>query len=285
MESATWCQLKLILEQALECNHGERRAFVAQACANAPTLRDEIYALLDEADAATEGFLESPATLPTVLRGAEPTWIGKQVDTYRITRKIGSGGMGQVFLAEDDGSQARQAVAVKVMRGDVDSPALCRRFDQERRIHATLDHPFIARMLGEGSLDNRPYMLLEHVAGQPIDAYCRQHRLALRERIALVIDVSAGVQHVHEKGVVHRDIKCANILVTADGRPKLLDLGIAELLETAECEIGRPMVQLEGLAMFTPECAAPEQLRNQALTKATDIYGLGLLLYVTPGRK
>lgn len=284
MNPAAWHQMKLILEEALAQTQDGRRQYVARACEGDAELRRVVDSLLDEADADTRGFLESPPALPPILREPASPWIGRCVGAHRIVRRLAVGGMGEVFLAQREKGATgidEWQVAAKVMRGDFDSPALRRRFEQEQQLHARLDHPAIARLLDHGECEGQPYMLFEHVEGEPIDAYCRRRRLGVRQRIALFIEVCAAVAHVHAQCIVHCDIKPANLLVTPDGRPKLLDFGIAETLWPAEAGAGprTSMVHLEGVAMFTPECAAPEQLRNGTLSQATDIYGLGLLLY------
>lgn len=272
---AAWHQVKLILEQALEQPPAERVPFVRHACQDNADVRLEVESLLAEAGDDAGGFLESPAELPPTSQAPEFGWIGRQLGRHRIESRLGTGGMGHVFLASSDDGRTPSKVAIKVIREDVGAAALQRRFEQEHTLHARLVHPGVARLVGRGTFESRPYLVLEHVEGLPIDVYCRQRRLNLEQRIALFIEVCTAVQYVHDQGIVHRDIKPANLLVTQAGRPKLLDFGIAEQLR------GGVMVTAdrEGFAMFTPECAAPEQLRCEPLTASTDVYGLGLLLY------
>jgi serine/threonine-protein kinase len=271
--------MKLILERALEQTQGARREYVCLACGSDTRLREEVESLLDEADETTEGFLELPATLPMVFEAREPEWIGKRIGALLIQNKLASGGMGHVFLASRDDGGPCETLVMKVVRGDGTSAMLRRRFDQERRIHAALRHPCIARVVDTGVLDDHPFMLLEHVEGERIDKYCAGKRLDMRARIELVLEVCMAVEYVQSQRVVHGDIKPANVLVTPRGKPKLLDFGIAETLSADERMPSKTMLQLEGAAMFTPESAAPEQLKNEPLTMATDVYGLGHLLY------
>ncbi|MEO8281192.1 MAG: protein kinase, partial [Ideonella sp.] len=184
MEAATWRHLKSILEQALERADDDRRDYVAQACIDSPYLRARVNSLLDEADAPTNNFLEFPAKFPNISSYKEPAWVGKKVGPFRVVRRIALGGMGQVFFAEHEDSRRRQTVVIKAMRGDVDSQAMRRRFEQERWIHAQIDHPFIVRMVERGTIEGQPCIVLEHVDGLPIDAHCRIHRLSLRDRIS-----------------------------------------------------------------------------------------------------
>jgi serine/threonine-protein kinase len=279
VKTVSWHRVKLILERALEQTHAARREYVWLACGSDARLREEVESLLDEADQATEGFLELPATLPMVFEAREPEWIGKRIGAFRIQNKLASGGMGHVFLASRDDGGPCETLVVKVVRGDGTSAMLRRRFDQERRIHAALRHPCIARVADIGVLDDHPFMLLEYVEGERIDKYCARKRLDMRARIELMLEVCTAVEYVQAQRVVHGDIKPANVLVTPRGKAKLLDFGIAEILSADERAAGKTMLQLEGAAMFTPESAAPEQLKNEPLTMATDVYGLGHLLY------
>jgi len=203
--------------------------------------------------------------------------LPEAIGPYRILRLLGHGGMGRVYLAERTDSD-RQRVAVKVLKRGLNSCALVRRFHSERQILSRLEHPFIARILDGGSTaDGRPYLVMEHVDGLPIDRYCDEHDLDVGARLELMRKVCEAVQLAHRNLVVHRDLKPANILVTAAGDPKLLDFGIAKLLRPEAF----PTVPATapGLIPMTPHYASPEQARGEPVTTASDVYSLGVLLY------
>ena len=186
---------------------------------------------------------------------------------FAFVEHLGSGGFADVFLYEQQ--WPRQRVAVKVIRADGD-PDLAARMVAERQILATLDHPNIAKLLDGGVMeDGRPYLVMEHVAGLPIDTYCDRMRLSVPERLRLFATVARAVEHAHRNLVVHRDLKPSNILVTPDGRPKLLDFGIAKLMEPGE-DPERPATRI-----MTPHFASPEQFAGAPATTAADVYGFG----------
>jgi non-specific serine/threonine protein kinase/serine/threonine-protein kinase len=198
---------------------------------------------------------------------------------YRLIREIGHGGMGAVYLGVRDDDAFQKRVAIKVLKRGMDTESIVRRFRHERQILAGLEHPFIAGLLDGGTTpDGRPYFAMEYVAGQSIVDYCDSHQLGTAARLELFRKVCTAVQYAHQNLVIHRDIKPANVLVTADGTPKLLDFGIAKLLnpELAGQTLAPTM---PGLQMMTPEYASPEQVRGEAVTTATDVYSLGVLLY------
>jgi serine/threonine-protein kinase len=206
---------------------------------------------------------------------AEPSRTGERIGPYRLIRELGHGGMGTVYLGERADEEFQSQVAVKFMRGGLAAPELAHRFRAERQILADLTHPNIAWLLDGGTAaDGTPYIVMEYVAGDPIDRWCDARGLGLSGRLALFRSVCAAVQHAHHALVVHRDLKPSNILVTADGTPKLVDFGIAKLLATADDP------QATGtLRLMTPAYAAPEQVRGSRITVATDVYALGVLLY------
>ncbi len=194
--------------------------------------------------------------------------------------KLGEGGMSTVYLAVRADDAYQQKVALKVLAYGADRSDLSARFRAERQILASLDHPGIARLLDGGTTDDgRPYLVMEYIEGAPLDQYCDQHRLGLDARVDLFRQVCAAVQYAHQNLVVHRDIKPSNILVTADGVPRLLDFGIAKLLEGAELP-GAIEATMTGQRLMTPQYASPEQVEGGAITTATDVYSLGVLLYV-----
>ena len=205
--------------------------------------------------------------------------IGTRIGHYRIVSILGHGGMSTVYRGERDDAQYQQTVAIKVLHHATLHPRLRNRLHSERHILATLAHPSIARLIDSGDLeDGTPYLVMEHVDGESIDAYCDSRTLFIRERLELFVQVCAAVQYAHRNLVVHRDIKAANILVTSDGTPKLLDFGIAKLLAPESLSHTLPVTRLQE-RILTPENAAPEQVLGRPITTATDIYALGVLLY------
>ena len=212
-------------------------------------------------------------------RPVAPLEVGDRVGKYRLRRRLGRGGMGDVFLAERADDTFRRQVAVKVVHRGPHSEGVRRRFKSERQILASLDHPNIARLLDGGATDDgRPYLVMELVEGVPIDRYCDEQRLSIPQRLQLFLDVCAALQYAHQNLVVHRDIKPSNILVTHDGTPKLLDFGIAKLLNPELFPYTIELTRSE-LHPMTPQFASPEQLKGQAITTASDVYALGVLLY------
>jgi tetratricopeptide (TPR) repeat protein len=203
-----------------------------------------------------------------------------RIGPYRLVRELGQGGMGVVHLAERN-DQFHQRVAVKIVRHGLESPEMLERFLAERQILASLSHTNIARLLDGGLTDDgRPYLVLEYVDGEPIDAYCRRLGLSSQDRVRLFLQVTRAVHYAHRNLIVHRDLKPNNILVTADGQAKLLDFGIAKILDASALPLSGPAPQTRtGLWVMTPEYASPEQVRGEPVTTATDVYGLGLVLY------
>jgi len=294
LQSLHWHRVKLVVEQALGCPRAARAAFVAQACGDDDGVRTEVESLLEMAD--DDDFLETPASLPPAP--ALPERIGQRFGAYRLERQLGRGGMGEVYLAARDDEllpARREQVVLKMPRQDLDTPEMRRRLEHEGRLLGRLHHPGIALLRGSGRARTLPFLMLEYVDGIAIDAWCRRHAIGVLQRIDLVIALCDAVAHAHERGVVHRDIKAGNVLVTAEGRPKLLDFGIAQPLNADEMEPGMPSFgrqhgvrgatrdairrEESDSAAFTGECAAPEQVRNQPSTTATDVHGLAGLAY------
>jgi serine/threonine protein kinase len=204
---------------------------------------------------------------------------GIPVGPYRLIREIGSGGMGTVFLAVRNDDAFQRRVAIKVLRRGMDTDAIVRRFRHERQILASLQHPYIAGLLDGGSTsDGLPYFAMEYVQGQNISDFCEARTLDTTARLELFRKVCAAVQYAHQNLIIHRDIKPANVLVTSDGTPKLLDFGIAKLVNP---EVGGQTLAptAAGLQLMTPDYASPEQVRGETVTTATDVYSLGVLLY------
>ena len=264
----------------------ERAAFLDAACADDPALRRELESLLAAAEQADdEAFLAQPVTnrvLEDAVRDTSPSAeddpAGQQVGPYTLVRLLGRGGMGDVFLARRD-EPFRRHVALKIIRQGMDTRDVLARFSMERQILASLDHPNIARLLDGGMTDEgRPYFAMEYIEGRPITTYCDAHRLGLEDRLRLFQTVCRAVQYAHQNLVLHRDLKPSNILVTAEGTVKLLDFGIAKLLNPSLSPMALPVTRTAFRPM-TPEYASPEQVRGEPLTTASDVYALGVMLY------
>jgi len=267
-----------LFERALELPRDVRERWLKERCREEPELREAVRALLLAHERAG-GILEAtvPAAADMIPRmPAVPR--PERVGPYRVLDEIGRGGMGVVYLAERDDGQFRRRVALKLIRGAPDEELL-ERILAERQILASLDHPNIAKLLDGGVTESGlPYLVMEHVSGLPIDVYCDRMRLTVRERLALFNTVARAVDHAHRNLVVHRDLKPSNILVTTDGRVKLLDFGIAKLMNPSLAGVASPVTRTER-RVLTPEYASPEQLRGEALSTSTDVYSLGVVLY------
>jgi tetratricopeptide (TPR) repeat protein len=268
-------RIAAIVDEAIELPASERRGRVEQLCGGDRALQQLVFDVLAHDGADDTPFraavhAEIDAAARTLHTGA-----GQRIGPYRVEREIGSGGMGTVFLAARDDREFEHRVAIKVVRGLFGSEGL-RRFRAERQILASLVHPHIARLFDGGTTEQGvPYFVMEYVNGAPIDDYCRTKRLSVRDRLGLFLDVCEAVIHAHRRLVVHRDLKPSNILVTTEGVPKLLDFGVAKLLE----EDGAAQATMTQGPLFTPEYASPEQVRGDAITTATDVYSLGVLLH------
>lgn len=276
MESERWQRIKQIFAQVQTADPDRRNHLLEQLCGQDGDMRREIEQLLACEETQDQAFLESP---PGDLR--LPFAMPKRVGPYRVIALLGQGGMGCVFEAVRE-DEFQQKVAVKLMHFGLDTPALRKRFQHERQIMATLNHPNVARLLDGGTTtDGLPYFVLEFIEGQTITDFCRATRANLRQRIDLFLQVCEGVGYAHRNFIVHRDIKPANVLVSREATVKLLDFGIAKLLGPEMAEFAqKTLVRTRtGQAMMTPQYASPEQYLNQPITTATDVYGLGLLLY------
>ncbi|MDA8018729.1 MAG: serine/threonine-protein kinase [Thermoanaerobaculia bacterium] len=263
-----------IFARALELEVDQRESFVEAATVDEREVRAEVVRLL-AAHGEAGDFLEAPLDLrqaATFLDEETPERIGP----YRLIRELGRGGMGTVYLAERDDGTYDQRIALKLIRRGMDSAAILRRFLRERQILAQLEHPQIARLYDGGrTQDGRHYFAMELVDGQAITHYCAARKLDVEARLGLFQKVCRAVQYAHANLVIHRDLKPSNILVTASGEVKLLDFGIAHLVQ----EDNEMDSTQTGLRMMTPAYAAPEQLTGRVITTATDVYGLGLVLY------
>jgi tetratricopeptide (TPR) repeat protein len=275
--AADWDKVKALFNAALDQPASERGAFVAHAAAGDASLREAVESLLASHD-DDDDFLETPAAALRLSEFSESLPAGSRVGAYRLLREIGRGGMGTVHLAARDDGEFRHQVAVKLVSRGMDTDLILRRFRHERQILAGLDQPNIARLLDGGTTDDgRPFFVMEYIEGEPIDEYCKKRDLPLAERLKLFQLVCGAVQHAHQNLIVHRDIKASNILVTSTGVPKLLDFGIAKLLDPERDGAGTaaPLT----MRALTPEYASPEQVRGDPITTASDVYSLGVLLY------
>ena len=265
----------------------ERRSFLEAASPDDPSLRDEVMSLLDADEMAEkEEFLEKPITsltgLAEHLQNADPEppnrLIGTEIGPYHLSRFLGHGGMGDVYLVFRE-EPYRQQLALKIIRPGMDTREVTRRFEMERQILASLNHTNIARLFDGGvTSEGLPYFAMEYVDGIPITEYANGRSMTVQERLRLFQDVCRAAHHAHQNLVIHRDLKPSNILVTSDGVPKLLDFGIAKLLNPNLGPVDAPVTRTEIRAM-TPEYASPEQARGESLTTSSDIYSLGVILY------
>ncbi|MBI5719773.1 MAG: serine/threonine protein kinase [Burkholderiales bacterium] len=275
IEPARWAALSPRLDQLLDQPEAERAAWLAALRETEAPLADELEALLARLPGLdARGFMAAPA-LP-----APAGLAGQRLGAYTLEREIGRGGMGQVWLARRTDGHYEGAVAIKLLQGGLLRAGEAVRFAREGRILARLDQPHIARLLDAGVTADgaQPYLVLEYVDGEPIDRHVQRHALPLAARLALMIDATEAVAHAHARLILHRDLKPSNMLVRADGQLKLLDFGIAKLLDEQTGGAAGELTQRAGQA-YTPRYAAPEQLQGRDVTTATDVYALGVLLY------
>jgi tetratricopeptide (TPR) repeat protein len=271
------------LEDSFDLDGEQLAAYLAEIGRDDPALRAEVESLI-AADRGMDDFLNAPvfrwANERREAESNEEAMIGRWVGPYRIVRELGRGGMGAVYLAERADGQFEKQVAIKLLKRGMESDEMLRRFGAERQILAALDHPNIARLLDGGTTeDGRPYLVMEYVAGAPIDEHCRERELDTTARLRLFQRVCEAVAYAHRHLIVHRDLKPRNILITTDGAtelPKLLDFGIAKLLEPG---MAGTDATATGCRPMTPAYASPEQARGASVTTASDVYSLGVVLY------
>ena len=306
MTPDNWDRAKELFEAALELDSSHRASFLAENCRD-EGLRQQVEKLLTNYQEAGN-FLDDPVLNPSIpapytpaesqpdgasrprpqsvdllatatSAEAEDPMVGRQLGAYKLVRRVGQGGMAAVFLASRADNEYRKQVAVKLVQPGLDSRDLLNRFRNERQTLAGLDHPNIVKLLDGGSTpEGLPFLVMDYVEGSPVDEYCDQHRLSVDDRLHLFGKVCDAVQYAHRKLVVHRDLKPSNILVVADGTPKLLDFGIAKVLNP-ERSSQNLLVTQTGTQCMTPAYASPEQMRGKSVTPATDIYSLGVVLY------
>jgi serine/threonine protein kinase len=305
MNPDNWERAKELFEAALELDSSKRASFLAENCRE-ENLRQQVEKLLINYQEAGS-FLDDPVLNPGILAPNNPgeiqteeasrlhpqsgellaattsaeeedPMVGRQLGAYKLVRRVGQGGMAAVFLASRADDEYRKQVAVKLVQPGLDSRDLLNRFRNERQTLAGLDHPNIVKLLDGGSTpEGLPFLVMDYVEGSPIDEYCDRHKLSVDERLHLFGKVCEAVQYAHQKLVVHRDLKPSNILVVADGTPKLLDFGIAKVLNPEPSQ--NLVVTQTGTRCMTPAYASPEQMRGKSVTPATDIYSLGVVLY------
>lgn len=269
-----WNRLEELFHAALELDPAQRATFLHEACGDDVGLREEIESLLAFSGESADSLIRP---VEAVAQGFSLRDTGQELGPYRLIRLLGDGGMGQVYLAERADNLYEQKVAVKLVHSGLkQTGAMLLRFAAERRILANLNHPNVARLLDAGVTQNGvPYIVMEYIDGMHIDAYCRKHGLGQRQTAELFLHVCGAVEYAHRNLVIHRDIKPANIVVDASGVPKLLDFGIAKLLDTENANAITRVTE----RIMTPEYASPEQVRGEQVTTATDVYALGVLLF------
>jgi serine/threonine protein kinase len=270
-------KIDAVFDEALDVAQEQRESWLKARCRDDPDLCREIQLLLEAHD-QHEGPLDVPAVAHLAAMASDPK-RNRRIGPYRVLRELGRGGMGVVYLAERDDGQFRRRVAVKVLRASGDADELHQRFLGERQILASLNHSHIAQLLDGGVSDGQlPYLVIEYVDGLPITEYCDRQRLDVAARLRLFQEVCAAVHHAHQNLVLHRDLKPGNVLVTNTGQVKLLDFGIAKLLNPSLAAVDQPITRT-AFRLMTPAYASPEQVRGETLTTASDVYALGLLLY------
>jgi len=279
MNPALWRRVREVFAGAYRLPAESRPAFLDNACLGDGELRSEVASLLAALEKADGVFQPlSRSLLSTAAHDATPDRrIGTLLGSYRILKQIGSGGMGEVFEAMRDDGTFQRRVAIKFALSTLSHGEMIRRFEAERSLLATLQHPNIAQLIDAGTTaEGMPYFVMEYVDGIRIDAYCDEHQLPISERLRLFQEICGAIRFAHKHLVVHRDIKPGNILVASDGTPKLLDFGIAALLRE-EGGSGERTHTAQGF--MTPDYASPEQLRGERATTVSDVYALGMLLY------
>ncbi len=281
MTQVDFDRLKDLFMSAQPLTRSERARFLETECADDLGLRDELRALLD-AETVVDDFLIPPtsdsiaASMGLEHDELEP---GTRLGAYEIEKMIATGGMGAVYLARRADDAFDKRVAIKTLAQNIAAPRMKRRFQLERQALANLDHPNITRLLdGGATADGMPFLVMEYVEGQPIDRYCDDHRLSITQRLELFASVCDAVQYAHQNLIVHRDLKPNNILVNGAGEVKLLDFGIARLLD-ADTSAGQTQATVTGLRAMTPAYSSPEQVRGANVTTSTDVYSLGVVLY------
>jgi serine/threonine protein kinase len=276
-----WERLEELFNRAVDLPEDSREKFVLEETGDDSELRDELLGLL----ACDTGKRTGPLThalgeaLDSTTRDKRRAHLGKVVGSYRLASVLGHGGTGTVYLGERADSQYSAQVAVKIVESAAVHGDLATRFRAERQILASLNHPNIARLMDAGeSEDGQPYLVMEYIQGEPLDKYCDDRKLDLHSRLRLFLEICGAVQYAHQNLVVHRDLKPANILVTTEGTAKLLDFGIAKLLDPGSSNSALALTRMND-RLLTPEYASPEQILGKPVTATSDVYALGVVLY------
>ncbi len=285
MSPERWQQIEDIFQIALDLSPRERREYIEKASGNDAELKDEVGKLLSQF-AEASSFIEQPlydqsqaGVLAALMNDDEDPMLGSLLGSYRVEREVGRGGMGAVYEAVRADGVFRRRVAVKLVKRGMDTDFILKRFRNERQILAALEHPNITMLLDGGTTDDgRPYFVMDFIEGLPLYRYCDTNRLNVAERLKLFCSICEAVEYAHQNMVIHRDLKPSNILVANDGTPKLLDFGIAKLLNP---ELAADTLQptATALRMMTVDYASPEQVRGGEITYLSDVYSLGVILY------
>ncbi len=279
MTPERWKRVETLYNEAVSLEGDARSDYLRRACAGDASLLAEVEALLRHdarGDQTISAALQRAAS--DLLEHQAAALVGRQLGAWRLVRRVAQGGMGSVYLAERCDGQFEQRVAVKLLNPALLSPDALARFNSERQILARLSHPNIARLYDGGTTDEGvPYLVMEYIEGVPISTCCRERQLGTRARLEMFSKVCTALDYAHRNLIVHRDIKPSNILVDALGEPKLLDFGVAKLIERDP--LAHPAVTVADARALTPRYASPEQLKGETITTATDVYSLGVLLY------
>lgn len=266
----------VLAQRARELGPREQESFVRKQCGDDVTLASQVFALLEQ---NTSGIKHWQGAHDAAAEDETNPLIGARLGPYQLIKLLGAGGMGEVYLAERVDDEFQQKVAIKLVRNSLLSESVRARLRTERQILASLQHPNIATLLDGGTApDGTPYIVMEYIDGVTIDVFCDRENLNLEQRLHLFCKVCAAVQCAHQRLIVHRDLKPTNILVTDEGEPKLLDFGIAKLLD-AQFSPRTVEVTHHDIRMMTPAHASPEQVRGELITTSSDVYVLGVLLY------
>ena len=279
MDKNTIEQIRLIFDEVINLPADKRESALDIKCKGDEHLKKEILSLIKSVE-DSDDFLEAqlPESEEKNLNEKDP-FIGKHIGPYLVEDEAGIGGMGIVYAGKRDDKSFEQKVAIKILKHGFTSGYFLKRFFRERQTLANLQHPNIARLLDGGSTDDGlPYLVLEFIDGDSITEYCDKNKLTIKERLELFRIVCSAVQYAHQNLVIHRDLKPGNILVDKNGKPKLLDFGIAKLLDE-EIEDDREGLTRTGVWHLTPDYASPEQIKGEQITTTSDIYSLGILLY------
>jgi non-specific serine/threonine protein kinase/serine/threonine-protein kinase len=279
MTPERWQQIKSALDEAMALSGHPREAYLERLRATDSELCKEVTSLLAAAEAAGSRFLHTPAPAALGVPTEEGRFVGRRLGPYELVAEIGSGGMGEVYRAVRVDQEYQQEAAIKLVRAGRDLDFVGSRLRTERQILANLEHPNIARLLDGGTTqEGIPYLVMELIDGQPITEYCDAHHLDTTARLKLFMSVCSAVQYAHQRMVIHRDLKPSNILVTANGVPKLLDFGIAKILEPGVSP-SAPDLTINAFRILTPQYASPEQFKGESVTAGSDVYSLGVILY------